>query len=101
VYSFLYVDLTATDVKNVFVREFDVYLVLINTGLNESTIKSLIKPCETCSHERNTYFLNNMQLDSTCSKFCEFPLKTNHHKEELDKDTDFESVQSENESKHD
>jgi hypothetical protein len=67
-------------------------------GLSESVIKSLTGPCEKCSHECNKYFLDDLELDSNCSKCCEFHMRSHAHK--TDKDDDFESAESEN-AEHD
>ena len=59
-------------------------------GLNESNLRALTKPCQTCTHECNNYSLDNMEFDSNCSKCCEVHLKTHAH---TDSDSEYESAQ--------
>ena len=62
-------------------------------GLNESVIKSPTGPCEKCTHETNKYFLDDLELDSNCSKCCEFHMRSHAHKTDKDESTESENAE--------
>ena len=63
-------------------------------NLQESTLKSLTKPCETCVHDCNVYFLDSMECESSCGQnCCRVHLHTNAHNADSE---DFESAEEEN-----
>ena len=64
-------------------------------GLSESVLKALSDPCTKCSHDCQKYTMDDMELDSSCSKCCSLHLKTHAHEEDPE-DSDFASVDSQN-----
>ena len=64
-------------------------------GLSESVLKALSDPCTKCSHDCQKYTMDDMELDSSCSKCCSLHLKTHAHEEDTE-DSDLASVDSQN-----
>ena len=62
-------------------------------GLSESVLKALSAPCIQCNRDCQKYTMDDMELDSSCSKCCSLHLKTHAHNED---DEDLASVGSEN-----
>jgi len=60
-------------------------------GVTDSTLKTLMQPCQKSWHDCNKYMLDDCSFDSSCSKCCEVHIKTNPHK---DAESDGESFAS-------